>query len=84
MEIQILDILESLRKTLQLDGADLQVSNVDNNKLVMELVIKDQTCLDCIVPESTMNMIIVNELKKNGLHFPEFKLIYPIETDIQN
>lgn len=84
MENQILDILESFRQTLQLDGADLQVSTVDNNKLVMEVVIQDQTCLDCIVPKATMSMIIVNELKKNGLQFNEFELVYPIEADVQN
>jgi Fe-S cluster biogenesis protein NfuA len=84
MENQILEVLETFRKTLQLDGADLQVSSVENQKLDMELVIQDQTCLDCIVPKSTMKMIIEMELKKAGLQFAEFELVYPIEVDVQN
>lgn len=84
MENHILEVLESFRKTLQLDGADLQVSSVGNEKLVLELVIKDETCLDCIVPKTVMSTIIINELKKNGVLFEKFELLYPTKADTHN
>ncbi|WP_019153097.1 NifU family protein [Robertmurraya massiliosenegalensis] len=77
MKEEILEALEMFRKTLQADGADLQVRNVDSENITMELVIQDETCLDCIVSKSIMSNIIESQLKKKGIPFENLNLEYP-------
>lgn len=77
MKEQILEVLEPFRKTLQADGADLQVNNVDTENITMELVVADETCLDCIVAKPIMSNIIESQLKKCGIPFENLNLVYP-------
>ncbi|MGG0719505.1 NifU family protein [Robertmurraya massiliosenegalensis] len=77
MKEEILEALDMFRKTLQADGADLQVRNVDSENITMELVIQDETCLDCIVSKSIMSNIIESQLKKKGISFENLNLEYP-------
>ncbi|MEQ2525887.1 hypothetical protein EKG37_13660 [Robertmurraya yapensis] len=77
MKEQILEVLEPFRKTLQADGADLQVNNADTQNITMELVVADETCLDCIVAKPIMSNIIESQLKKSGIPFEQLNLVYP-------
>jgi len=77
MANEIMDILDPFRKSLQADGADLKVLETDDQTLKMGLTISDATCLDCIVSKDLMKTIIVTELKKNGMKFQQFELVYP-------
>jgi hypothetical protein len=77
MPNKILEVLDPFRKSLQADGADLQVLHADEQNLKIELVINDATCLDCIVPKAIMENIIVSQLQKIGMTFTTFELRYP-------
>lgn len=77
MESAILEALAPFRTSLQADGADLQVVQVNDQQLEMELVVSDKTCLDCVVPKAVMENIIVTQLGKVGLQFLQFQLNYP-------
>jgi hypothetical protein len=74
---KVMETLAALRESLQADGADLQVKSMSDDDLVLEIVVSDETCMDCLLPESVIQRIIQKKLDDQGLAFNNFRLIYP-------
>jgi hypothetical protein len=56
-------LLDDLRLGLNADGYDLLVSGIDE-KLRLDIVARDDSCEDCLVPKETMTQYAVAALQE--------------------
>lgn len=55
---ELYEALAGLRQGLHADGADLEVSAIENGTLHVRLVLGDETCSDCIVDKPMLEGLI--------------------------
>lgn len=55
--------LAPVRQTLAMDGGDLKVESADEVSVVVRLLFRDEACMDCIVPGSTLKLIVEDALR---------------------
>lgn len=65
--------LEPARKSLQADGADLDIERIDDGIARVHLVLGPDTCLECIVPKAVLHQVLTMTAKKGGA---------PVEIDL--
>jgi Fe-S cluster biogenesis protein NfuA len=56
--------LESIRPGFNADGADLLVRQITGRKLVVDLVVTSDTCMDCIVPTDILKAIVLATIRE--------------------
>lgn len=50
---------EELRNALQADGADLALEEMSGGVATVRLVLRPETCLNCIMPKETLEAILL-------------------------
>lgn len=65
--------LDSLRKGLKKDGADLVVQNVDESCIELNLVLVESSCLECIV---SAEILVAKARMALGKVFPKVPKIF--------
>jgi hypothetical protein len=73
---QLLEALKPIRETLNADGADLKIE-ADGDKIRLEIVVSEQTCVECLLPEPVTRTIIEGQLSQSGITFDSLDIIYP-------
>jgi hypothetical protein len=69
--------ISSLRVGFQADGADLSVEAATRERVVIRLVLTDETCADCVVPSQVLERIISATLHERFPAITEVRLIDP-------
>ncbi len=69
--------LEGLCKGLRSDGADLVIDRATPDQVEMTLVVKDETCMKCIVDHQMLLSWIRVALKRANLQVPDILLHDP-------
>ena len=63
---------EALRQSLQADGADLQLLEVGSDSATVELLFGPETCVECILPRTSLERILQVAL---GREYPDVKRV---------
>ena len=73
-------LLNDLRLGLNADGYDLLVSAIDD-KLRLDIVARDDSCEDCLVPKETMTQYAVDALQERygGVTSDDIVMAYPAQ-----
>lgn len=58
--------VESIRESLQLDGADLHFQRVDDGVAHFRLDLDGVECLECVMPGDVIEQIVITALQKSG------------------
>lgn len=70
--------LEPIRKTLQADQMDLSVNeDVGGEALRVEVVVNDESCVECLVPEPMLRQLIERKLAESSVTYSSLDLRYP-------
>lgn len=73
-ESAVRDALEPFRKGFQADGADLAVHSVKDGEVLVELVVTDQTCRDCILPKEMLEGMFQAAIERETGNFVKVKV----------
>lgn len=70
--------LEPIRKTLQADQMDLSVKeDAVKGTLKVEVLIGDESCVECLVPEPMLRQLIERKLSEGGVVYSSLDFRYP-------
>lgn len=70
--------LEPIRETLRADQMDLSVEEgKGNGALKVEVIVDDESCVDCLVPEPMLRQIIERKLAERGVAYSSLDFRYP-------
>lgn len=74
-------VLEPIEKTMQADGMGLSLEEGSRDgALKVELILSNESCLECLVPRSMLLKIIEKRLTESGVAYPALDLRYPDPT----
>lgn len=72
--------LEPIRQTLQADQMDLSIEeNPGNDVLKVEIVLGEESCAECLVPEPMLRQIIERRLAESGVTYSSLDFRYPTQ-----
>lgn len=70
--------LEPIKEALQADQMDLSVEeDAVKGALRVEVVISDESCVECLVPEPMLRQLIERRLAESGVVYSSLDLRYP-------
>lgn len=64
--------VEKARVALQADGADLELQRVEGEIVYLKLILGDEACLECIMPKSILEEILLLTIKETA---PEVRAV---------
>jgi hypothetical protein len=73
---QLIEALKPISETLNADGADLKI-DTDGDKIRLEILVSEKTCVECLLPEPITRTIIERQLSQSGIAFESLEIIYP-------
>jgi Fe-S cluster biogenesis protein NfuA len=76
----VAEALASLRAGFEADGADLTVDTASPERVVIRLVMTDETCADCIVPTQMLERMVSTTLRGR---FPEMGQLEVVDPRTQ-
>lgn len=53
-----------IRDALRLDGADVEFQREESGTLYMRLVLADVSCEECVMPQETIEQILLTQVRK--------------------
>lgn len=63
-EQAVQDVLENFREGFQADGADLRVGSVAEDEVLVELLVTEETCRDCILPKEMLENMFSRAIER--------------------
>jgi hypothetical protein len=70
-----------LQVAIRADGADLVLEGITEGIATVRLVTGPETCLECIMPRETLEMILFASLSQTDGSLQKVQLIDPRETE---
>lgn len=71
------DRLNVLRDTLGVDGYELIVEVLDDQRVRAQIIATDDACADCLVPRDIMAAMLTDAVLAGGGGLAEFEVQYP-------
>jgi Fe-S cluster biogenesis protein NfuA len=73
--------LDGLRGGFNADGADLVVESATESRVVVRLVVTDETCTDCIVSNGMLNYLVLNAIAEQWPGVTQVDVLDPREDN---
>jgi hypothetical protein len=77
---EILAVLDDFQEMVSADGARLDLMRSDETGLLLDLVLVDAGCAECVMPREHLEGILRNQLKDAVASPPEITIRDPRET----
>ena len=62
---KVVESITVIRESLQADGADLEVTDVEGSSVNIRLILGEEVCQECIMPQNALAEMLLMSIQEN-------------------